>query len=253
MSLRGRLESQIYQASAWAPTATGTASAAATVSASSTRYPTTLLTAFGTALSTATTDTVTVTASWGESGTGFVTISSTANLAINWGAATDLRDLLGFTGNLSAATSHVATKSCQGVWLPNCILAHARGSADTGFYEVTLPQTVSPTGVVKTLAGSARVRLPPITWSHVPKAYALRSADSSGATMSFERWWYQTQAGSLAYFKPGSVVNVYTDAGTPTLLGDYRLLWPGGRVSMERATEEWDGLWRCWIEGYEVS
>lgn len=253
MSLRGRLEAQIYQASSWAPTATGTASAAATVAASSTRFPTSLCTAFATALSTATTDTVTVTPSFGESGTGLVTIASTANLAINWGAATDLRDLLGFTGNLAAATSHVGTLSCQGAWLPNCVLAHARGSSDAGIYEAVMPQTVSPTGSVKTLSGSIRVRLPPITWSHVPKAYALRSSDSSGATMSFERWWYQTQYGGLAYFRPGAVVNVYTDAATPTLLGDYKLLWPSGGPNLERAVEDWDGLWRCWIEGYEVS
>lgn len=253
MSLRGRLEAQIYQASAWAPTATGTASAAATVSASSTRFPTDLLTAFATALSTATTDTVTVTGSWGESGTGLVTIASSANLAINWGAATDLRDLLGFTGNLSAATSHVATKATQGVWLPNCILAPERSTSDTGIYEAVMPQTVSPTGSTKTLSGSIRVRLPATTWSHVPKAYAIRSADSSGATMSFERFWYQTQYGGLSYFRPGAVVNVYTDAGTPTLLGDYKLLWANGTPNIERAVEGWDGLFRCWIEGYEVS
>jgi hypothetical protein len=253
VSLRGRLEAQIYQSSSWAPTATGTLSAAATVAASSTRYPTTLCSAFATALSTATSDTVTVTPSFGESGTGLVTIASTANLAINWGAATDLRDLLGFTGNLSAATSHVGTLSCKGVWLPECILAHSRGSADTGVYEAVMPQTVSPTGAVKTLMGSVRVRLPMIVWSLVPKAKALRSADSSGASMSFERWWYQTQASGLGYFKAGSTVNVYTDAATPTLLGDYKLLWPNGGPNLERADEGWDGLWRCWIEGYEVS
>ncbi len=38
--------------------------------------------------------------------------------AVNWGTATQLRDLLGFTGNLGAGTSHVATNISPLLWSP---------------------------------------------------------------------------------------------------------------------------------------
>jgi hypothetical protein len=254
---RGRLETQItVPAGGWSVSLTVTAiggPVTVTVAAGS-YYPLALLSTFKTQLDAAFggDGVFTVSGSWGESGTGFVTISHTVEtFSFTW-TSTDFRDCLGFTTNLTpAATSFVGTRSAQGVWLPGAVLAHERGSTDTGHYEVVMPQTVSPLGVVKTLAGSVRVRLPPITWSHVLRASALRAADSSGVTMSLERWWFQSQAGGLSYFRAGAPVNVYTNADTPTLLGDYKLIWDGKPV-LRRVDPAWDGIWTVVIEGYEV-
>lgn len=241
---RGRLEAQIYQASNWTANAVGTATNTATVTASSTRFPTDLLTVFGTALSTATTDTVTVTGSFGEAGTGLVTISSTANIAITW-TSTDLRDLLGFTGNLSAATSHVGTKQCRGVWLPNCEIVSAYGNDDEGHTETDQGSTESPRGDIKTLSYNTRQVLPSVRWSHVPKAQARISAETTTGA-SFEQWWRWTQGGELTYFEVGSAINLYWDAATSTKK-TYRCSSRKG-TQMDRTVAEWNGLYDIALE-----
>lgn len=247
---RGRLEAQIYQASNWAPTATGTASAAATVSANATRYPTTLLTAFATALSTATGDTVTVTGSFGETGTGLVTISSTANLAINWGAATDLRDLLGFAGNLSAATSHVGTKVMQGVWLPNAVMAAPR-HVDNGATQIDRSILVAPGGTVYAYGYQRRQKLGRVTWSHVQHRYALEAGEVTDRE-SFECWYLDTHGGRVSYFTIAPAVNLYWDAGAGTAV-TIRLTEPIDGYNPERVVPEWIGYFPVVIDGYVVT
>jgi hypothetical protein len=237
---RGRIESLIYQASNWTVNAVGTATAVATVTASSTRYPSDLATAFGTALSTATTDTVTVTISAGESGTGLCTISSSANIAITW-TSTDLRDLLGFTGNLSAATSHVGTKNVRGLWLPNAEAAFTYGNDDAGHTETDMGVTESPRGDIKGLVYTSRTVLPQALWSHVPKAFARIAAETTVGA-SFEQWWRWTQGGELTYFYPLSQVRLYSDASTSTHK-TYRIASHRG-TEMPRVVEEWNGLFR---------
>ena len=68
-------------------------------------FPTDLLSSFQTQLDAATggDGAFTVSASWGESGTGFVTIAhATQTFTLTW-TSTDLRDVLGFAGTLTPA------------------------------------------------------------------------------------------------------------------------------------------------------
>lgn len=237
---RGALSALIYQASNWTVSAAGTATAVATVTASSSRYHTDLATAFGAALSTATTDTVTVTISAGETGTGLCTITSTANLAITW-TSTDLRDLLGFTGNLSAATSHVGTRQVRGLWLPNAEGAFTYGNGDEGHIETDMSTTESPRGDVKGIGWTSRKVLPSALWSHVPKAHA-KIAHEVQTGASFEQWLSWTQYGSLSYFDVVSPFRLIWDAGSPSSYATYRCHRP--MSEMPRTVEEWNGLFR---------
>jgi len=239
MSKRGRLEAQIHQASNWSVTATGSSTGTSTVNASSSRYPTDLLGACASAWSTTTGDTVTVTGSWGEAGTGKVTIASTATLAINWGSATDLRDLLGFTGNLSGSASYTSTNHARGVWLPDCPMAAKYGPNDDGHTKTDRTESQGPRGGSSALVFQSRVILPLVRWSHVTRARA-RVAGESVTGESFERWWRYTHGGELAYFKVCPRVKLYWDAD----LSSATAYFLRGRDSteMERAVEDWAGL-----------
>jgi len=51
--------------------------------------------------------------------TGKLTLTpSTGTMAVTW-TSTDLRDVMGFTGNLSAASSHQSPEQIEYLWLPN--------------------------------------------------------------------------------------------------------------------------------------
>jgi hypothetical protein len=232
---RSALSALIYQASNWTVNAVGTATAVAAVTASSTRYSSDLATAFGTALSTATTDTVTVSISLT---TGLCTISSTANIAITW-TSTDLRDLLGFTANLSAATSHVGTRNVRGLWLSQAEGAFSYGNGDEGHIEADATATISPRGDIKGVGWTTRTVLPLALFSHVPKASAKIFHETTVGA-SIEQWVSYTQWGALSYFDVLSPFRLIWDVGTPGTYKTYR--FHRRTTEMARAVEQWDGL-----------
>jgi len=248
---RGRLEAQItVPTGGWDAALVGTASATATTPAG-TYTITSLCTSISSTWSTATTDTVTATASLGESGTQLITITSDANLEATW-TDTDQRDVLGFTGTLTpAAMSFVASNGCQGVWLPDCELNSPYGPNDTGHLETDMAQLVSPDGIVWTAVNNTRTRIPSLTWAHITRARA-RSYAETGAITSFETFWNQTQTGSqLSYFLAGAPITLVWDADTAfsgTNITTYYMLWDG-TTAMQKVDEGWAGLFRIEIPG----
>lgn len=241
---RGRLDAQVTVPSGgWTFAAVGTSSANATVAAGP-YYQTTFATALSSALSTATGDTVTVTVSNGETGTGLVTIGSTANLSGSW-TSTAMRDYLGFTGNLTAATSHVGSRQCQSIWLPNAEIASHYGNGDEGHTETDMATTESPQGDVKGLVYASRVVLPSVRWTHVEKPYARISGETVVGA-SFERWWRNTQAGELAYFAVLAPFRLYWDASSSDHK-TYRCPRPRG-TAMDRTVDPW-----AYLYGVELS
>lgn len=52
------------------------------------------------------------------SSAGILTLSAGSAFTVNWGTSTDIRDMLGYTGNLSSATSHTATNQLENTWIP---------------------------------------------------------------------------------------------------------------------------------------
>lgn len=249
---RGRLEAQItVPTGGWTGSLTVTAiggPTAFTIAAAGTYYPTDFLSTFQTNL-----DAVfggdgafTVSGSFGESGTGLVTIShAVETFTLSW-TSTNARDLMGFTGNLTpAATSFAGTKQMRGVWLPNAEIASAYGNGDEGHTETDQGSTESPRGDVKTLSYTTRQVLPWVRWSHVQKAYARIAAETTTGA-SFEQWWRYTQGGELSYFEVGSAVRLYWDASTSTYK-TYRLS-PRKGTEMQRVVPDWDGLYDINLE-----
>lgn len=90
-------------------------------------------------------------------GTGKVTITpSSGNVAITW-TSTSLRDALGFTGNLSAASTHTSTSSSPYIWLPNTPRAPAM--APDGYQGMPVTDgtvTGSPTGTTAAIQYATR-------------------------------------------------------------------------------------------------
>lgn len=109
---------------------------------------TSLLAAFKTALDNGAGVTYTVTVDDADpTGTGKVTITPSAgNVAITW-TSTSLRDALGFTGNLSAASTQVSPSSSPYIYLPNVQRSPAMAPEGSNGYVVNdSTVTVAPSG-----------------------------------------------------------------------------------------------------------
>lgn len=80
--------------------------------------------------------------------------------SVTWGSATTLRDILGFTGDLNAATSHTGTYAMRYVWLPTL----APSSYPTTINEIWEPFS------------NSRVRASPNGSSHGRRGYQSNRA-----------------------------------------------------------------------------
>lgn len=181
-------------------------------------FPTDLLSSLQTQLDAATggDGAFTVSASWGESGTGLVTIAhATQTFTIAW-TSTDLRDVLGFAGSLSpAALTFTGTLHARGVWLPDCEMDVDRG-IDGGVYETDRATQVSPQGDVYGLVYNTRQRHDGFTWPHVSHPRAQITYETTTGE-SFEQWWRDTHSALRSYFPEAAPqLRVYysADAGT---------------------------------------
>lgn len=159
-------------------------------------------------------DGATVSVSNGESGTGKVTITG-STFSITW-TSTDLRDVLGFAGNITSQTSVTGDKHAKGMWIPSVPkwTKHGddEGDDNSAVYVSDLRQTVSPQGHVKTLVNTRYSEYRGIRWEGVPQARARRMHESVTGE-SFERFWLDCILGDQTYFQVGSALRLYWDAG----------------------------------------
>ena len=216
-------------------------------------FPSDLLTELAAQLNAATAldGAFTVTASLGSSGTGIVTIAhATQTVTITWTTATELRDVLGFTGTLTpAATSFVGTNHMRGVWLSGAPFNAPRGT-DAGHTETDRSEAVGPDGTVTALVRNSRVRLPESVWPVVLRARALTSGETVTGE-SFETWWLDTHGARYTYFSVAPQVRLYWDADA----GTYHTYCLTGRrdTNFDRAGDgAWIGVWTFGITGYQV-
>jgi hypothetical protein len=210
-----------------------------------------LMAAVKSALDTAATATFTVTINTTETvRTNLVTIDLTSgggNWTLNW-TDTELRDALGFAGNLSGANAYTGTLPVPGMWTPDCPVAAYYGNTDPGHTVAMMSQTRSGTGRVYTVVESEYVEHPEILWSHVSAPYARETREST--TNSFERWRRDTQLGALEIHPAGSTVRWTPDSDTVATNYDYSLVWDG-TTRMERVDPAWDYLWRITVTGIQ--
>lgn len=191
-----------------------------------------------------------VSVSTGASGTGKITIAVTnGNLTISWGGATNIRTLLGFTGDVGSTTTTTATKHARGLWIPDCPL-NAKGDLRQAPLESDRRETVGPNGHVTTLRGTSRYVHRNLVWSLVAKNKVWR-AEEVTADESYERFFLDAiEGGSQAFswFTPGSKLIVTDHRGYAAGAASSVVGWHGvgipGLAELKMASGSFTGLWR---------
>ena len=202
------------------------------------KFPLDILTEFLVLLASLTGETVTV-----DPATGKITVAASANFTIVW-TSTDLRNLLGFTGDLSGASSYTGSTGLQGLWIPSCpVGGDTFDPATDGHPRSDETSPTSPRGEVATFVQNSYSSHRNVRWSHVPRAFALDGADA--AIVSWQQFVRQCLRGGLGtYFvtdssgrRPrvrlgawisggaaGITVSSYVDKGSVN--GEYRIKLP---------------------------
>jgi hypothetical protein len=127
-----------------------------------------------------------------DAATGKVTIARSGAFAITW-TSTALRNALGFTGNLGAATSHLAPNHAKYLFLSNVGRAGLMApSASTGALETDQTISIAPDGTCYSLAYSVRT-LDSLDFRHLRGKKAWVALESS-TNESLERFFRDTLA-----------------------------------------------------------
>ncbi len=189
----------------------------------------------------------TVSASTGAGGTGLVTIAvSAGTFSISW-TSTALRNLLGFTNNISSQSSSTAAIVPNGLWMPDCPLYIEGGHIDAAPIATDLMQSESPDGLIIGHVGNSKYQHDGIRWSAVT-SNRIWDADETTFNESLEVFLQDTQWGlGHSWFSPSSKVRI--TAHTGELVGSAYVdgwYWKGiSRMSdvVKRVSDGWDGLW----------
>lgn len=181
-----------------------------------------------------------------SSATGRTTMFvSSGTFSITWGSATDLRDALGFTSDISSVATVTGPDHARGMWLPgNPAKFSMYGDSANGSIETDLRTTVSPNGYVNTLYGSKRRSHRNVSWTGVPNTRALQHFENV-ANESFESFFLDAATGRVSYIPVGAYVRIYWDADNDATYSgaEGRLLWPAD-WDLDQHVQGWVGRFR---------
>ncbi len=181
-----------------------------------------LLSAISTSLNlAATTDTITVTLSAGESGTGKLTITSSGSTTIAW-VSTDWRDLMGFASDLAAGTTWTSPSQVRNLWLPDCFYnaPNAVDDAFRGWRESDLRENENAAGYGWAHMGQEKV-VNAISWHAVSRS-RIWQANESTTNASWERFCRDGIWGVAGWGTPGGPLRFHPDADSNALYATYR-------------------------------
>ncbi len=233
----GRLEARITLASAWTATFTNVADGATAVDVPSGNYYLVDLIA---AIDGDIGPNWSISVSDGEGGTGRCTINSTSTpWSITW-ASTDLRDALGFTGNISGVSAaQTGTNHCQALWMPDVPKWSMYGDSANGSLITDFRQTKSPTGVVRAFMGNSHRVHENIRWEGVSNNKAMAHHETL-TNESFETFFLDAATGRKSYIPVSTYVRLYWDADVDGTYAVGRLQWPP-RFDVRKLVENWNG------------
>lgn len=240
----GRIEAQLLSEAAW--TVSGSDSAGAfgpeTVEASGTAvFPTDLATDLETALNASSGGNWSVTPSFGESGTGRVTITtSDTPFSVTWNSTT-LRDLMGFTGNFSDSSPVTGDNHAGGVWLPGRPKITPFGDQDDGWRQTDTTVTVTRSGDVNRIYYAKRTVLD-LRYEGIARA-RVRIQGEAVTNESLEYFWDQFVNGANTAGQVGPDVRLIWDADVDGTYTTYRF---AGQLDRPGALVE------NWIERWNV-
>lgn len=213
----GRLEAQIYVASTITASLSANGAPSTVSIAAGTYYISDLVTEFEADAGGNWTCTISTT---DLTGTGKVTIdTSDRPFSVTW-TSTTLRDIYGFTGNISGVSAaQTGTNAAKGIWIPDVpMFARYGGLNHTGVPVTNARQTVSALGHVKGLVGSVANVFDGLAWNGVAASRTWAYSGAAGAqstpvNLNYETFIRDTQyAGVVSYFRPFSPVRLYWDS-----------------------------------------
>jgi hypothetical protein len=176
-----------------------------------------------------------------DNSTALVTIDFKATCSVVW-TDTDLRDLLGFTGNLSGASAYTATNATRGVWSPTLVMSEYPGDLTRLWGQRSTSRIgVSSDGTVYSAEGT-------ILYDGVYGYHLLPEADviTTSATVweSLEQFWEDCiHTGKPIRVYPDKTVNTASDYVTALMSS------PDGKVGgfhdgiVARWRENYNGFW----------
>lgn len=183
--------------------------------------------------------------SW-SSTTGMVTIAVTNGTYSITFTSTQLRDLLGFTGNIAAQATSTGAAQARSVWMPGCTIFMA--TRYLAAPPVTdLLETQAPDGFCIGHVGNYFYRHKNVQWTHVPMA-RVHLADEVVVNESLERFMRDTQwqlghAWFTAKTKVAIIIHNGGEVGNGAVAGWYINGCRAIDEMVARRGEAWDGVW----------
>lgn len=167
--------------------------------------------------------TYTVTVSAGVGGTGKYTITASGGsvtaFAITW-TSTDLRDLLGWTGDVSGALTYTSPNNALGLWLPATPHDQLFGNSDDGYLVTDAAVTTAPNGTTVATLYNRRYENE-LSWSCVADAKTRIAAETT-TNASWECFFLKCLTASAAGFAVAGPVRWYPDADTDGTSFEYK-------------------------------
>ncbi len=190
--------------------------------------------------------TYTVTVSAGLDGTGRYTFTASGGsvtaIAISF-PSTDLRDVIGFDGNVSGALVHTGQYHARSLWLPDCPpqLLNGGDSNWAGVDRADFSSTVSGAGHVYAISGQ-RAEINDITWEAVSRAKTW-VVDETRQGASFQQFWRDVIFGGAAWSKnPAGPVKWYPDEDVDGTSTTYKIA-DGKQFEPGQLRRHWTGRW----------
>lgn len=123
--------------------------------------------------------------------TGQVTISmSVGTFSITW-TSTNLRSVLGFTGNIVAAASSTGAAQAKGIWFPDCVLV-SDVDIRRALQDTHRRATVAPTGRTSSARGPGAYEHSGLSWGHVTSNRVWTAEEATGVTPTLVNAAYET-------------------------------------------------------------
>lgn len=157
----------------------------------------------------------------------YVRLTSSGTFTIAWGSATTLRDLLGFTGDLSGASSYTATNRSPLLWSPGKVLTPEQAPLDFhGAPVLDASVSVGPLGNIVVRQNGEPSYVNRYSGRHVARdRYGTSPNAVVGQWLYFLRTelWQAKRVIVLRRVLEGSSVTASADYATSVALGPYRL------------------------------
>jgi hypothetical protein len=195
------------------------------------------------------------------SDTGFVTMSRGSTFTVTW-TDTGLRDILGFTGNLSGASSYTATNQHMHGWYPGVALVDRIGDERSPGMATSDVQVMrTPGGAVNALDFTGELYDRTFEFNWLPRQRALKVPTLSQTTsqrivnQSYEEFWAQSKVRRFRWYPDSTlqVGDVIDNAGAPNEYRFDETSAQKGTGAAERSIALHDELYKIAFAAHRVA